>query len=185
MPDFADRYPRLFHVTRRSALDGIARHGLRPAATFLEAPGDGANRLAWTSCPGPDGREVWLRWQGMRDEVLARRLPPSIEPSQWRGFINTMVFLSPSMKDAEGLRRFPRDEAVDQVILGFETSRLLEAGCALRTCAWNNGYPDRANPPRIRAYADYRPISDWRPGDKVREVTIAGPVPDHVPFEIA
>ncbi len=102
----------------------------------------------------------------------------------WRRFINGMVFLFPSLKDAEGLRRSPVDAAVDQVILRFRSAALIDAGCALRLCRWNNGFPDRTRPHRQRSYDDYRLAQEWRRGDTVREVTIAGEMPANIHFEV-
>ena len=61
---------------------------------------------------------------------------------------------------------------------------MIEAGCKLRVCKWNNGYPDRSKPIRLRSFSDYRPVEDWRLGDKVQEVTAFDRVPAGVPFEI-
>jgi hypothetical protein len=178
---FLARYPYLFHVTRRSAIDGIARRGLRSASSLTAGLGRNVqrdeNRTEWTDHVDREGSKIWLRWQRLRDPVLHRRLPESISPMAWRRFINGMVFLFPSLKDAEGLRRSPVDAAVDQVILRFRSAALIDAGCALRLCRWNNGFPDRTRPPRQRSYDDYRLAQEWRRGDTVREVTIAGEMP--------
>ncbi len=181
---FVARYPTLFHVTRRSAIDGIARRGLRTAASLAGDPGE-AQRREWTRCPGPDGAPVWLRWQRLRDQVLEKRLPATITPGQWRRFINTMVFFSPSLADARRLRAFPLDARIDQVILEVRSAALIEAGCALRLCRWNNGFPDRTVPLRQRGYDDYRPVGGWRRGDVVREVTVEGDIPAGVRFRLA
>ena len=54
----------------------------------------------------------------------------------------------------------------------------------MRLCRWNNGFPDRAKPPRIRTIDDYRPAVGWRKGDVCKEVTVAGGIPPSVPFEV-
>ena len=183
---FVERFPLLFHVTRRSALEGIGRHGVQPAAMLADGSGAAdaidCNRDRWVELSDAEGGPVWLRWQSLRDHVLRSRLPPESEPRDWRRFINSMVFLFPSLKDAERLRAFAADAGIEQVVLRFETGALLEAGCALHVCRWNNGYPDRRRPPRLRTKADYRPIADWCRGDLVREATVAGPIPPSVPF---
>jgi hypothetical protein len=185
---FVNRFPSLFHVTRRSALAGIRMAGLCPAGLLIAAREtdlalDG-NRDRWTEVSTFAGPPVWLRWQRMRDHVLVTRLPPTIEPVTWRRFINGMVFLFPSLSHAAHLKSAPADAAIDQVILRFSVASLIEAGCDLRVCRWNNGYPDRSRPPRLRTFGDYRPIADWSPGDTVQEVTIAGVIPTSVPFEV-
>ncbi len=185
---FADRYPALFHVTRASALAGIARHGLRPTGEILAALGledtVGSNRDTWTSHTDHDGSPVWLRWQCLRDHVLRSRLPATMEPSVWRRFINSMVFLFPSWTAAERLRCWRGDVGLDQVVLRYPTAALIEAGCELRVCRYNNGFPDRQKVRRLRLFSDYRPIAEWRRGDPIKEITVAGAIPPGVAFDI-
>lgn len=95
-----------------------------------------------------------------------------------------MAFLFPSIKAAARLRGFPADTELDQVIVAFETAALVEAGCDVRFCRWNNGFPDRQRPPRLRSASDYRPIAEWRRGDVVAEVVATEPVPADVPFQV-
>jgi hypothetical protein len=95
-----------------------------------------------------------------------------------------MVFLFPSLKNAESFYCYPLDVEIDQVILEFDTSSLVDANCDLRVCKWNNGFPDRTRPPRCRGYTDYRPIEEWHRGDKVKEVTVTGLIPADVPFRV-
>jgi hypothetical protein len=184
---FVNRFPSLFHVTRRSALVGIRRNGLQPPSMLVTAQSDIAmcrNRDSWTEILNVDGPPVWLRWQRLKDHVLRTRLPQTIEPMAWRRFINGMVFLFPSLEKAQNLKHSPADAAVDQVILRFRSASLIEAGCDVRFCRWNNGYPDRSRPPRLRTVSDYRPVTDWSLGDKVQEVTVAGPIPTSVPCDV-
>ncbi len=183
---FAARYPVLFHVTRRSAVEGVKSRGLMPASVLAAAAGyaAGSNRNAWTHHSDPDGRPVWLRWQSMRDHVLASRLPKEIEPAQWRAFINAMVFLFASAREAERLKASPADAGIEQVVLSWRTASLIEHGSDLRVCRWNNGYPDRSRPKRMRTYDDYRPIAQWQRGDKVQEVTVSGGIPPDIPFTL-
>lgn len=178
---FARRFPRLFHVTRRRALASIERHGLRPASAF--APGEDENRNEWTRRTGPDGEPVWLRWQRLGDHILGRRLPPATSPAEWRRLINSMVFLFPSVDAAERLRGFPADAEFDQVIVALETVALVEAGLEVRVCRWNNGFPDRQRPTRLRAATDYRCLAEWRRGDTVSEVVVRGAIPAGIRFE--
>ena len=167
---------------------GIRRRGLLPAAKLLAGAGNPAtahaNRTAWTPAITADGATAWLRWQRLPDGGLLKRLPQTITPQQWRAFINGMAFLSASLREAERLMRAPADAGIDQVILRYGSEQLMEAGCDLRLCRWNNGFLDRSKPPRQRGIADYTPAADWRKGDTVREVTVAGGIPVCVPFEV-
>ncbi len=127
---------------------------------------------------------MWLRWQRLPDQSLARRLPPSVSPAQWRAFINGMAFLFASLANAERLRSAGVDRHIDQVIIRWDTDTLVRAGADLRCCRWNNGFLDRSNPVRVRSVDDYRPVSLWKKGDVVQEVTVAGGIPAGVPFEV-
>ncbi|MFC7689686.1 DUF7002 family protein [Paeniroseomonas aquatica] len=175
----------MFHVTEASALPGIARHGLLSAealARLLGAAVDlGANRRGWTPLVTFRGAAL-LRRQGMADAALASRLAPGIDTAAWRRFINAQVFLFPTEAAAWRLRA--AEPGRDQAVLAAPTAALLEAGCDLRLCRFNNGYVDRSPPGRrrLRGFADYRPVADWRAGPAPagaapREVTVAGAIP--------
>jgi hypothetical protein len=185
---FAEKFPALFHVTRRSAVEGIKRNGLRSPANLADYLGIeipiNINRDTWAKRLDLEGRPIWLRWQRLSDQVLLNRLPPAITPGQWRTFINGLVFLFPSLQDAAKLRNYPKDTGVDQLILKFSTVTLIQAGCDIRVCRWNNGFPDRSRPLRLREFSDYRPVTKWQRGDKVKEVTITHSIQASVPFEI-
>ena len=184
---FATRFPLLFHVTERSALPAIARHGLLSAeglARRLGATPDlGANRGAWTRLATPAG-EALLRRQGMPDAALASRLDPAIAIADWRRFINAQVFLF--AVEAAAWRLLRAEPGRDQVVLAYPTAALLAAGCALTFCRFNNGFIDRSPPGRRRrrSFADYRPIAEWQGGPAPREVTIAGGIPAGMPFTL-
>ncbi|RYJ01242.1 MAG: hypothetical protein EON47_11380 [Acetobacteraceae bacterium] len=144
---FAARFPLLFHVTERSALPSIARHGLLSAAGLARllgaTPDLGANRGGWTRLATPAG-EALLRRQGMPDAALASRLDPAIALADWRRFINAQVFLFPA--EAAAWRLLRAEPGRDQAVLAFPTAALLAAGCALCVCRFNNGFIDRSPP---------------------------------------
>lgn len=191
MTAFAAAFPALFHVTHAAAVVSIRDHGLLPAASL--APSDAAqavtgNRSDWTPVPGPGansfGQIAWLRWQRMPDGPIGARLRPGIQPAAWRLFINSMVFFFGREADAHRLRAADPDR--DQVVLRYPTAALLEAGCALLVCRFNNGYLDRRplTDPRLRGFGDYRPAGTWRRGDPLREITAWGGVPAGIPFDV-
>lgn len=184
---FAARFRLLFHVTERSALPSIARHGLLSAAGLARllgaTPDLGANRAAWTPLATPAG-EALLRRQGMPDAALASRLDPAIALADWRRFINAQVFLFPA--EAAAWRLLRAEPGRDQIVLAFPTAALLAAACALSFCRFNNGFIDRSPPGRrrLRAFADYRPVAEWQAGPAPREVTIEGGIPAGIPFTL-
>lgn len=186
MIGFLQAFPALFHVTHASAVDSIRAHGLLPAVSL--APADAAeaileNRPDWTLVQ-KSGHTAWLRWQRMPDGPIGARLRPGIEPAAWRLFINHMVFFFGCEADAQRLRNV--DPERSQVVLRYRTAALLEAGCALLTCRFNNGFLDRRplTDPRLRSFDDYRPAGTWRRGDPLREITAWGGVPADVPFDV-
>lgn len=188
MIPFAAAFPNLFHVTRQSALAGIRQRGLLAAGSLLARDGNlgqaDANRAKWMPVAAGDGATAWLRWQRLSDHGLLKRLPATITPQQWRAFINGRVFLFASLTEAKRLMSAPADAGVDQIILRCSTERILQAGCELRLCRWNNGFLDRSRPPRQRTFADYTLAADWRRGDVVREITAVGSIPASVLFEV-
>jgi hypothetical protein len=95
-----------------------------------------------------------------------------------------MVYFFPTQLEAKGLQAFAKDRAYPQAIIRYATAELCDAGCDLRVCRWNNGYLDRSKPPRLRSFADYRPICEWRKGETVKEVTAREGFPILVPFEV-
>ena len=187
MVSFVDAFPYLFHVTRTSAVAGIQRDGLLPASAFLNrrSPCEPtANREGWTGIPNGDGQCVWLRWQNLRDDPLRKRLPATITPADWRDFINGMVFLFATPAKALALQTYAVDQAVAQTVICFRTAKVAAAGANLRVCRWNNGFLDRSKVPRLRTFDDYRPISEWRKGDIIQEVTATDGISARVGFEI-
>ena len=186
MTEFARRFPHLFHVTQRGAVEAIRAEGLRPAAELAAAHPEAIteNRSAWTPIPRPGGRTAWLRWQNMPEGPIATRLAPGITPAEWRGFINPLVFFCPSEEKARGLQSSPKDAGQDQTVLRFETDALLGAGVRLLTCRWNNGYLDHDPPERrrLRSYDDYRPAGLWQRGEKPKEIAARGGTPPGLPF---
>lgn len=187
MTTFATRFPTLFHVTDCAALPGIAQHGLLSAERLhavLGARGDlGANRKDWCTLDTPSGRAT-LRRQGIPDVALRSRLDPDITLDAWRRFINAQVFLCPTRTEAMRLLRAEPSRA--QTIIAFTRSSLLEAGCALRFCPFNNGYIDRSpiHRRRLRHFKDYRQINTWRPGTPIREIVTEGGIPKTVRFDV-
>ena len=186
MRPFAARFPVLFHVADRAALPSIRRFGLLCAAGLCDRHAVGPdrrtalleqNRTAYAVL----GSGAALRWQGMPDGPLSRRLAPGLDPSGWRRLINGKVFLFARRTHAERLRAW--EAGRDQVVLSFETEQLIAEGLDLRACRYNNGYLDRRSlrDPRLRGPGDYIPVADWGTGVP-SEVTVEMTIPPAVPF---
>ena len=183
MKRFQDRFPSLWHVTDRTALDGIRQHGLLSARALCALHGVASddrlrhNRNGWMQA-GP----AMLRTQGLREQALARRLPAGVSPADWRWFINSLVFLFPTVA---GVRRLLGSEpGRDQVVLGYDTKALI-AHAPLLACRYNNGYIDRSprSAPRLRRPSDYQPAEIWTAGP-VAEVAVPDRIPPHIRFEL-
>ena len=199
---FQRAFPRLFHVTSASQIGRIRRLGLRSAASLCEALGmpDGqreallrANRPKWTPvAPAPPDGEppAWLRWQGMNDAPLRSRLDPSIAVEEWRAFINGLVFFfgtEAAARRLQGAADRGKGAKPPQAILAFDTGAVLAAtGGEVLPCAFNNGFLDRSAPGngrRLRRYADYRPLGQWRRGDRPAEIAVAHALPPSIALE--
>jgi hypothetical protein len=180
--DFARRYPALFHVTWREAVDAIRAQGLLSARRLCERHGhDGPDTLtANRTLRVAVGPHV-LRRQGMSDTALRPRLDPSITVEAWRSHINGLVFL---FAEEAVARRLMASESPEQAILGFRTEHLLDIA-DVRVCRFNNGYIDRRplSDPRLRTFNDYQPAAEWK-GTPVAEVVVAGAIPPEVAFSV-
>jgi hypothetical protein len=192
MNRFVERFPVLFHVTERSAVASIRRHGLLSAAAvcdLFEASPDRrpllleANRDRYEQIEHPGHGIAVLRRQLMRDHVIATRLADGLSPPAWRSFINGLVFFAAEASRAIRLRGY--DFRRDQVILRWHTAALLDAGIELRFCRYNNGMVDRTPLPRrrLRSPQDYLPISQFA-GGQIAEVAAASAIPPGIPFTL-
>ena len=190
---FADLRPFLHHVTERSALASIRRHGLLSAAALCELHGLdaderhallSANRTAWRRLSHPAHDAAWLRRQFLPEAPLQARLAPGLTPAEWRRFINGHVFLWPSLADAGRLRRF--EARRDQVVLRWRTTDLLTAGLQLNGCRFNNGMIDRSPPGRrrLRSPGDYQDVRGAADPSAVREVAILRAIPPGLQFTV-
>ena len=181
---FEARFPTLFHVADRAAVESIGREGLLTARALVARYGGDAGWLRGNRegyCELAPG--VALRRQGMRDGALRPRLDPAIPTEAWRWFINGMAFLFG--REAEARRFMGAEPGRAQVILRYETAAVLAAGVALRVCRFNNGYIDRSPvaTARRRRFDDYRAVAEWA-GTPVREVAAPGGIPAGVGFAV-
>ena len=190
--DFADAYPRLYHMTGAGGWEGIVRDGLLPVAALLDAhEADEAQREAVqfsrrpaqvTLAPGVVVRDNKV----LNEKALARALTGGLTPRDWYGMLNARAFLWANPRRLERLLggRAYRDSAHD--VLTFDTLSLVQAHRGvIEGTPMNTGAAFMRAVPRGRdsfvPLADI-PWDDWRAKrgkrDAVVEVAVPGGVPD-------
>ena len=189
---FADRYPRLYHMTAAGGWEGIRDHGLLSVRQLLDAHGANAEtveavafsrRPAQVSlAPGVTIRDNKV----LNEKSLARALTGGLSPRDWYGMLNERAFLWANPKRLEKLLagRAYRDEAHD--VLAFDTLPLVRAHAdRIEVTPMNTGAAFMRAVPRGREtfvpLGDL-PWDDWRAkrgrADAVVEVAVPGGVPD-------
>ncbi|NAZ36084.1 hypothetical protein [Rubellimicrobium sp. CFH 75288] len=190
-------HPRLFHLTAPEALQGIARHGLLPPLALLELfEADEALRartLARRAAPvvlthPRHGTATVMDNAPLSDAKLARVLDDGLSPADWRRMLAGRVFFWPRPEDLARLLGARLNRTRPRAALVFDTLSLARAHRdRLEISPINAGATLRA--PARRGLATFAPLSgtDWsawrrRRGlsapDRIREVTVRGPVPD-------
>lgn len=189
---FAERYPRLYHMTAAGGWEGIRDHGLLPVAALLDRYGaDEATREAVqfsrrtgqvALAPGVTVRDNKV----LNEKSLAKALTGGLTPRDWYGILNQRAFLWVNPKRLERLLtgRAYRDSAHD--VLTFDTLGLVKAHAdRVEVTPMNTGAAFMRAVPRGRE--SFVPLADlpwdeWRakrgPRDAVVEVAIPGGVPD-------
>jgi hypothetical protein len=190
-PGFAEKHPRLFHLLPAASWASFQRHGLLSAQALCDLYGvPPAQRAAlleedrgkgnFTVLSAPGLPDVTLRDQLLPDALLLRCLTGSFanRPRAWRALLNGHVFLWADARRARALHG--ASLAQSQMLLEFDTARLLEpwAGVA-RTSAINSGAPF-AMKPAPRGDGTFLPLADFpRPdGRPVVEVVVPHALPD-------
>lgn len=194
--DFADLYPRLFHMAEDGAWPSIRRHGLLSTSALLDLYGVGGTQrdgiearrrpagvpLAREGLPGATVRDQ----KPMTDAGLLRCLDDGLTPPDWYRILNARVFLWPSAKRLGRLLEARAYRGRPQTVLTLDTASLLAAhGARAELSAINSGATIFGGPRRGLAtfvpLADY-PFAEWRAkrsaGEAVVELTIPVAVPD-------
>ena len=194
--EFAERFPRLYHVTEPGAAASVRRHGLLTTLDALALFGvDGARREALTARRRPDfvavehpehGTLVVNDNKPLSEKALETCLDDGLAPSDWLRILNSMVFLWPDEDGVRSLLNARANRGRAREVLVFDTRSLAAAHLdAMRLSPINSGSTIRK--PARRGLATYSKVADhsfdeWRRrrggSDRVREVAIEGSVPD-------
>ena len=199
LAEFCRTHPFLYHVTDQHALGSIEKHGLLTAKEmddrFMKMS-KGARRRFRKRMGFPGDLEDRLSGLGM----LAARLQ-AVRTAAWAvgaarpGMKNEKVFFFVTRKAAEEMAEEYRNHPIPRVVLKIDTRSFLEAHLdsvelsAHYTCLFMLG---RRVPPSYgfswRPHDSlFRPVSEyaygvWRrvngPGEAVRELAVAGSVPN-------
>ncbi len=194
--DLAARHPRLFHLTDPEGVPSILRHGLLPTRdllTLFDVPA--ADRFAIEGRCRPSrvrlahprhGRATVSDNSPLSEAALERCLDDGLAPADWLAMLNARVFFWAEERAVDALLHARRNRGEAKALLVFDTLGLVRAHRErTELSAINSGATMRR--PARRGAATFTPLGllsydAWRRRrgrlDRVREVTVAGPVPD-------
>ncbi len=191
----ADRFPRLYHVTRPGAIRAIEQHGLLSTRAALELFDYDAARIeSLTRRRRPGAVRIEHRTHGvmtlndnspLSEKVLERCLDDGLAPADWLHILNGKVFFWADEKGLERLLSARLARAQKREVLVFDTRRLASAHMdTLCFSPINSGSTIRK--PARRGLTTFAKAADhswdeWRrlrgKRDKVLEITVDWSVP--------
>lgn len=195
--DLARLHPRLHHLTLPAAVEGIRRHGLLPPLALLDLfEADEATRARVLArrpermrlCHPVHGEAVVTDNAPLNDQKLARVLDDGLTPDDWRRMLAERVFLWASEDEAMRLAGARLNRGERRALLVLDTLSLARAhGERMEIAPINTG--QTLYVPTRRGRATFAPLlgtdyEAWtrrrglRTADRIREVTVRGPVPD-------
>ena len=195
--ELAQRHPRLYHLTLPEAVEGIRRNGLLPPLALLDLfEADESTRVRVLArrptrialAHPVHGDAVVTDNAPLLDRKLAPVLDDGLTPEDWRRMLAERVFFWASEDDALRLAsaRLNRNEL--RALLVFDTLSLARAHASrMEITPINTG--QTLYVPTRRGRATFAALLDtdfmtWtrrrglRSPDRIREVTVRGPVPD-------
>ena len=194
--EIASKHPRLFHITRPSAVSTIKDHGLLSTSSLLTLFGvSGVDREAIETQRRPSTvtirhpvfGEALITDNGPLSEVaLAQCLDDGLTPSDWIRMLNQRVFFWVDQKDVDVHLRASIRHGEQRVVLVFDTLSLVSAyHHRIQLSAINTGSTMRR--PARRGLSTFSPAkqyaySEWRRlrggHDRIKELTILDGVRD-------
>jgi hypothetical protein len=135
--EFADRHPRLYHVTSPGAIVDMVRHGLLPASALLDLFGIvGEQRVRIEAHPRAaevviehraHGKAVISDNSPLTIAALERCLDDGLRPTDWLKMLNERVFFWADRRDVTQLIEARINRGRARYIFVFETLSLARA----------------------------------------------------------
>ena len=200
--EIAQRFPRLYHVTRPGSMATIKRHGLLSTLAALERFGvaaEAAERLtrhrrsASVSIEHPEHGKITISDNLPLSEVaLEKCLDDDLKPGDWLHLLNGRVFFWADEKGLERLLSARAARGQPREVLVFDTERLAREHLAtLAFSPINSGATIRKPAWRGRSTFTYvadRSYDEWRRLrgrlDQVLEITVDWAVPHAAEFVV-
>ena len=148
---FANTFPRLFHMAHSDSWDGIQRHGLLSTTALLDLFEIGGKqrmeieatiRKSSIRITHPKHGVAVIRDQKplMSDKKVASALGDSATPEQWYRLLNTKAYFWVLPERLQRLRNAVEYRAEPQLVLTFDTKRILSAHAdKIWLCPMNSG----------------------------------------------
>lgn len=185
--EFAELYPKLYHMAESGSWENIQRHGLLSTSALLDLfEISGSQREALESQWRSTGKKISHPVHGeavVRDQ---RPMPPNalrsalidMNPEQWYKFLNRRVFFWVSEDRLKGMLRTYRNDSHD--VLTLDTTALLEAYADRATVSQiNTGYALRRPAKRSMATLQSLPERRLTSGfGRLAELTVDYALPD-------
>jgi hypothetical protein len=198
--DFAEKHPRLYHLTDPDAQPSIMRLGLLPTSTLLTLFEVGASerpayerrrrRETMTLSHPAHGTLRIADNLPLTENALTTCLDDGLTPEDWLLMLNARVFFWPDVDNLVNHRSARSNRGRDRLVLVFDTLKLARAHAdRMELTPINTGSTIRK--PARRGLSTFTPMLAhsylaWRKlrggNDAVREVTALGGVPDIAPF---
>ncbi|MCA8091040.1 hypothetical protein LGM65_09050 [Burkholderia anthina] len=194
--EIASKHPRLFHITRPSAVSSIKEHGLLSTSSLLALFGisgmdresiETRRRPTNITIHHPSFGEALITDNGpLTEAALAQCLDDGLTPSDWMRLLNQRVFFWVEQKDVDVHLRASIRHGEHRVVLVFNTLSLVSAyHHRVELAAINTGSTMRRparrglstfSPAKQYTYGEWRHLRGGR--DRIKELTILGGICD-------
>ena len=174
--DIAGKFPKIYHVTRPSALPLIHKHGLLTAMSLVdlfEVPHTDRDkllrrkRLNTQKLNHPVHGEAWLSDnKPIYEASLIPALENNLELTDWMGMLNARTFYWPKLRNAKILRNASAYRKEQRVIIEIDTLEFAKRNLdRIEITPFNSGSANRIA--AKRGLSTFTPLSkysyyEWR-----------------------